>query len=287
MRPISSEGINAPASPQSHGAAPHLQWLPIEQLVVDPLYQRDITRSGRAHIRAIAANFNWAYFAPLMVAPVEGGCFAVIDGQHRATAARLIGIEQVPCAVIVADRRTQAAAFEAVNAKTSKLQKTQIFHARLEAGDATALAVRSACDDAGVQIVRTASNWTYKPHYTAACEMIEKVVCKDREIAVLTLTLIRRASELGCYERSYLRGVMIEAMFEVLRDHAEWGRDPDRLWRAFETVDLDQLWTKAWVANAQIRGTTVCDQLQAQLLDEMDPALSSRKPAKPILEAAE
>ena len=40
-----------------------------------------------AHLRRIAEQFDWRLFAPVIVAPIEGGLFAVIDGQHRTHAA--------------------------------------------------------------------------------------------------------------------------------------------------------------------------------------------------------
>jgi hypothetical protein len=49
------------------------------------------------------------------VAPVEGGQFAIVDGQHRTTAAIRRGQKEVPCQVVQADRAKQAAAYAAVD----------------------------------------------------------------------------------------------------------------------------------------------------------------------------
>lgn len=59
-------------------------------------------------------------FAPIIGAPIEGGQWAIVDGQHRTTAAVLRGIEKVPCQVVQADRIQQAAAFAAVNGSVTK-----------------------------------------------------------------------------------------------------------------------------------------------------------------------
>ncbi|MEP9354897.1 ParB N-terminal domain-containing protein [Xanthobacter sp. KR7-65] len=69
----------------------------VQKLVVDPEYQREMSRRGVSNVRRISENFDWSKFAPVIVAPVEGGRFAVVDGQHRTTAAMLRGIESVPC----------------------------------------------------------------------------------------------------------------------------------------------------------------------------------------------
>jgi ParB-like chromosome segregation protein Spo0J len=46
---------------------------------------------------------------------VEGGRFAIIDGQHRTTSAAILGIETVPCQIVIAEQTEQAAAFKAIN----------------------------------------------------------------------------------------------------------------------------------------------------------------------------
>ena len=59
MRPISTEGFEKPNS-TSPGAVPMLQWLKIEDLVVDPTYQRPIVGNGRRNVDRIAREFSWS-----------------------------------------------------------------------------------------------------------------------------------------------------------------------------------------------------------------------------------
>jgi hypothetical protein len=82
MRPISIEGFEKPKS-VSAGAAPMLQWLKINDLVVDPAYQRPLVGKGRQNVDRIAREFSWSCFAPVVVSPVEGGKFAIIDGDRQ------------------------------------------------------------------------------------------------------------------------------------------------------------------------------------------------------------
>jgi hypothetical protein len=89
-------------------------------LVVDTEYQREIGRKGATNVMQIAEHFDWSKFAPVVVAPVEGGRFAIVDGQHRTTAAMLREIKEVPCQVVQADRAKQAAAYAAVNGNITK-----------------------------------------------------------------------------------------------------------------------------------------------------------------------
>lgn len=81
-RPIDTAGFQPPAVTPDMGAAPMLQWVPIADLVVDDRYQRRIAGAGRSNVRRIAEGFCWSKFAPVIVAPVAGGKFAIIDGQH-------------------------------------------------------------------------------------------------------------------------------------------------------------------------------------------------------------
>jgi ParB-like nuclease domain len=64
-------------------------------------------------VHQISENFDWSKFAPGIVAPVEGGQFAIVDGQHRTTMAILRSQEKMPCQVVQADRAKQAAAYAA------------------------------------------------------------------------------------------------------------------------------------------------------------------------------
>src|ERR1700722_18241431 len=130
MRPISIEGFEKPNS-TSPGAVPMLQWLKIEDLVVDPAYQRPIVGNGRRNVDRIAREFSWSFFAPVVVAPVEGGKFAIIDGQHRTTAAAPVGFESVPCQVVIAAREEQAAAFKAINGIITPISRMALHAAAL------------------------------------------------------------------------------------------------------------------------------------------------------------
>jgi ParB-like nuclease domain len=89
--PLSTQRFSSPASEFSPGPAPFLEWIETDKLVVDVTYQREIGRRGATNVNQIAENFDWSKFAPVIVAPVEGGQFAIVDGQHRTTAAILRG----------------------------------------------------------------------------------------------------------------------------------------------------------------------------------------------------
>ena len=153
MRPISTEGFETPKS-ISAGAAPMLQWLKIADLVVDPAYQRPIIGKGRQNVDRIARAFSWSCFAPVVVSPVEGGKFAIIDGQHRTTSAAILGFESVPCQVVIAAREQQAAAFKAINGTVTPISQMALHAAALVASEPWAVQVAHVCECAQVELLR-------------------------------------------------------------------------------------------------------------------------------------
>jgi hypothetical protein len=192
------------------GAA--LEWIAIACLVVDQKYQREITIVGRKNIRHIAENFNWSMFTTVMVAPIGGGRYAIVDGQHRTTAAALCGIEKVPCEVIEAARGEQAAAFRAVNANTTRPHTVQLFHASVAAGEPEALRIVGVCERAGVRIARSLG--TLREYETFCVGAIGKGIQRYGE-AVVTLAL-KAIVHSGDGRPEELGRTIIAAVIEVL-----------------------------------------------------------------------
>ena len=68
-------------------------WIPVELLNIQP-YQR----GRQKHVVQIAENWDDSKCNVLLVSYDETeGCFNVMDGQHRAIAARMRGVEYLVC----------------------------------------------------------------------------------------------------------------------------------------------------------------------------------------------
>lgn len=134
-------------------AVPLVQWVKVSDLVVDEGYQRSLTPQSWRSIRKIADAFDWAHFGAVAVAPVEGGRFALIDGQHRAHAAALCGLESVPAIVNILPVAEQARAFAMMNSTSIKVSPLQVYRAALVSEGPWAIACRDAVADAGCQLV--------------------------------------------------------------------------------------------------------------------------------------
>jgi len=144
------------------GPVPDLRWIAFDCLVIDRSYQREFnTRRGRAHIRKIAAGFNWSSVQALNVSDRGEGIFAVVDGQHtlggmiiRARQLGDIG-DKAPC--IVGSRKTvsdEAASFVSLNQNRLAPSALQIHAARLQHGDPLARRMEVVTASADVRILR-------------------------------------------------------------------------------------------------------------------------------------
>ena len=134
-------------------AAPQLMWVKLADLVVDEAYQRPLARNNWASIERIAAHFRWSRFSPVLVAPIPGGRFAIVDGQHRAHAALMCGFDSVPAMVVPMEPAEQAGAFTWVNGQVTRVTPGQVFKAALAAGEAWAVDCREAVAAGGCTLM--------------------------------------------------------------------------------------------------------------------------------------
>jgi hypothetical protein len=241
FRQLSTKSFTRPETEFAPGPAPQLQWLETEKLLVDPTYQRDIGKRGSQNIRQIAENFDWSKFAPVIVAPVEGGLFAIVDGQHRTTAAMLRDILSVPCQVVQADRAKQAEAYAAVNGNVTKTTPQQLFHARLAAQDPKALEIAEICAAGFVEIVRRNVPLSdMKRGHTQAIGAITR--CLDfygRETLITALQCITQTSD---GNPGFVRPTIIEALCEVLKSNPQWRDAGEKLLRTMDNFDFADAW---------------------------------------------
>lgn len=256
-----------------------LQWIPIDNLVIDPAYQRLIRGSGKSNVRKIAAGFRWSCFAPVVVSPVSGGKFAIVDGQHRTTAAALIGVESVPCQVIVATAAEQALAFKEINGATTKMSRQAIHAAAVTAGDADALALEDVASRAEVTILRypVAINQQDAPGQTMSIACLDNCLRQyGRDTLVTALQCITQTEN---NNPGALVAATIKALCSVLHEHVAWRDAGGRLLAAFDEIDIEQLHEQSRL-QAKPKGTSVAmalaDRLKAALTALLAPAVTQK-----------
>jgi hypothetical protein len=226
---------------------PKLFWIGISQLRVDHRYQRQIVgRTSEKNVLKIAMEFDWSKFAPVVVAEVEEdeGVYAIIDGQHRTTAAALRGIRDVPCLIHKADLAAQANAFAAINGTVTAISTMQLHAARVAAGDANAVALNDACVEAGVRILRNPLSFRQmKPGYTvAAAKLGEQLARYGRDTLVAALCCITRT---GDGNIGMVRAPVVEALCAVLDGEPEWGGAGQGLIDAMQSFDFPEAYSAA------------------------------------------
>jgi hypothetical protein len=265
--------------PTSFGPPPRLKWIEIASLIVDAEYQRDITRqTSVTNIRRIAAGFSWSHFTPVVVAPIGGSRFAIVDGQHRVTAAKLCGFDKVPCSVIEATRGEQAAAFRAINKNVTRLSTMQLHHAGVVAGEATACRIAEACKKASVTILRYPVPWDkIAPGETMAVTYVGAALQRFGEepvIAALRAIVGSADGNPGC-----LRAQVIFGTSEVLADHPEWREKGGAPIGAFETINLPEMIEQSAASAARTRGSSITDQFESRLVTALTDYFAKRKRA--------
>lgn len=174
------------------GPAPMLQWLPLDSLVIDDRYQRQLNLTSWKSIVKIATNFRWSRFSPVLVAPIEGGMFAIIDGQHRSHAAALCGIAEVPAMVVQVGLEEQSRAFSWINSQSIRVSSFHVFKAALAAKEDWAVRADKAVSAAGCQLMTyTASTALKKPRQIYCVNLIKVQVDLGNDEAIrLGLTAI-------------------------------------------------------------------------------------------------
>ncbi|WP_439399013.1 DUF6551 family protein [Bradyrhizobium sp. PMVTL-01] len=261
LRPIETKGYAKLAIPATFGLPPKLEWLPIAALVVDPEYQREISNVGRKNIRHIAENFCWSMFSPVMVSAIGGGKYAIVDGQHRSTAAALCGIEKVPCYVVEAPRGEQAKAFRAINANTTRPHKVQLFHAAVAANETTALQVLDVCKAAGVRIARSLQSC--RDYETFCVGSIEKGI--ERHGAKVVTLALKAIVHSGDGVAEELNQTIITSTVEVLARSPIWCRNEAALKSAFEAFNLGDMWRNAATEASRSKGASTRQVLEREL----------------------
>jgi hypothetical protein len=148
------------------GSPPTLEWLAIDQLLIDDSYQRQVdTGQSQTLIRRIAQFWDWGLCQPLAVSRRPNGALLIVDGQHRASAAKLrCDIQHLPCVITsYASAGDEAAAFVALNQQRRPLNSLDLFKAALAANDAEATAIMRAITDAGLRLSKHTNYTAWKP----------------------------------------------------------------------------------------------------------------------------
>lgn len=158
------------------GELPVIDWVDKNLIDVDATYQRGL---DEARVQRITDWFSWDSFGAIVVAPIDGGRYHVIDGQHRYEAAKRHPLVTLLPAVIIVGRGVVAEAetFVNVNGARKNVSPLEMYWASLAAGDPDAATIKQVAERAGVTIRRyPGSNGSYAPGETVAIGAIRSLV---------------------------------------------------------------------------------------------------------------
>jgi hypothetical protein len=259
-----------------------LQWLTIADLIVDPAYQRPIVGNGRRNVERIAQEFSWSCFAPVVVSPVEGGKFAIIDGQHRTTAAALVGFDSVPCQVVIAAREEQAAAFKAINGTTTPISRMALHAAALVANEPWAVQLAHVCACAQVELLRyPVPAERQAAGQTMAVGAIAQ--CLRRYGEATLITALQCVTQTANNQAGALSARTIKALCEVLHGDRERRDSGLALLEAFDSIDLVEILAASAVdaaVNKVGRVQAMTDRIRAELDRLLPGATAAQKTAR-------
>lgn len=263
LREIETKDL--PPAPLRDQPAPILQWVQIDQLRIDDRYQRPLAARNWAAIRTIAANFDWCAFGPILCAPVEGGLFAIMDGQHRAHAAAICGIKQVPAMIVPVPPQRQALAFVQINSAV-RVTQHQTFRAELAADTPEAMAMDAAVAAGGCQLLTfNPSSATRKPKTLTCLNLVRQIIRKGHApylTAVLTgLVAYDKNGRCGLYS-DYILAPLVAAVADLET------QDAAQITRALQAADPFLLMDRA-AKDAAERGKSRASLAKARFITRL------------------
>jgi len=264
MKPIDAK-LKGPIT----GQPPSLEWLALDQLAIDPVYQRMMEGDkSRRIVSGMVKCWDWALCQPLVVTRRADNALFVLDGQHRLEGARQRGdIAHLPCVVLPARSiEAEAEAFVSLNTRRQRLTQTEIFAGMLAQGDPTAKAIDAMMRETGWRLARHGNTAHYKAGDLACAPMLARQVKLSGEAAVRNALVALREA----FPDSPIR--QAATILRALIDCYGAGRvgDPDALIEVLGFVDDPSDWL-----------------LEAELYKRNNPALSKREAlAEALLDSA-
>ena len=266
LKPLPVVKVNFSACADVAPQRAELLWVPIAKLLIDTRYQRDMTAAGMAHVERIAEKFDWRKFTPLIVSPVDGENFAVIDGQHRATAAKARGFTTCPAICMPFESfREAASSFAAINGNVTPISALHVFKAARAAGENWATEMQAVADEAGVVVLTyPKEKKTIAANETMAISSLKDLITKDREKAVVAMMAVTRTQHFG---KVNLNAYVVKALGSVALE-IDCSRDsfPNMIGR----IDLPQA-VKDSAGGAEEAGISRAAWLAESILDLIRP----------------
>lgn len=220
------------------GAVGDLEMIAIDRLRVDGTYQRNFSQGSVRNVRRIAKAFSWSKFLPVIVVKIEKGeLYAIVDGQHRTTAAAMLKVHSVPCYVLQCSHEEAAGAFAAINGNVTPMAPVDLWFARIAARDPAALRVKRCLDAASVTVTRKKDG--HAVGETRSINVLIRAV--ERYGEALLTTILQCITETGDGNPGLINGAIVNGIGMALRTKPELLADPSGLFDLFDHISLADL----------------------------------------------
>jgi hypothetical protein len=222
------------------GRSPKLDWLPINNLVVNDEYQRPISISGKKNIFKIMQQFSWSRFSPVICREVPGkGLYEIIDGQHRTTAAFNMGYDAVPAMIVSCSDEEAARIFAAVNGTIMRMSPLAVYKAALAGGEQWAVECREAAEAAGCEILRyPIARKHQRPLQTMAVTSIRRVHAVHGP-AILKAAFRLLAASQNSHALGFLSSYLITQWSRIIASRPGWAGNVDSLVGAVKMLAIN------------------------------------------------
>jgi hypothetical protein len=195
--------------------------IPLTLIDYPPEYQRTLSESRS---KKMAEAFDPVACGTLLVSKRDGR-YVVVDGNHRLTALKALGIEEWPCVVMhQADISDEAGLFVKVNKDRIRPTSLDLFKARLAEGDPVVRGIVDVCDTLGVAL-GGGGNHSAQPMRSRAVSSLERVYMMGGPM--LLAEVIRVCTKAWPEEPRHLDGdlvIGVAAFLTYYRGHANFDR---------------------------------------------------------------
>lgn len=222
------------------GSLPSIEWIHLNRLSIDSLYQRSTDNdTSRRLIASVAAKFDWRLCAPLVVSRRTDDALVIIDGQHRWTAVCMRSdIPQLPCCVFrYANIEEEARMFIVANRARKPINRLDDYYAALAAADEDALEIQSLVTSAGLRVARSTSATAWRAGEMAFTSSIANAIRKFGS-GVTSAALTDMAAAFPNQKLTH-GGAIFGGIVRIM-SQPEPDFDPDQLMSALETRTADE-----------------------------------------------
>lgn len=183
-----------------------LKMLHKDVLQIHPAYQRDVLTEK---VKAITAAWSWLSLGAIVVGE-RGGEFWVIDGQHRALAAkRRSDITHLPCVVFKTfDVKTEARGFLDLNTGRKPVTAVAKQKAMVAAGDEIAAYVQQQCEALGLEIKPS----THAAGHLKCVAWCTRRAAEDKDVFRLVLAM---GAELSAQDQMPVAERLLEGLWQL------------------------------------------------------------------------